>query len=63
VELPSRSDVLPTKCVKCGNDVIQRSELEMHGKWGFIGPAARFDVYVCTNCGYAELFFNKSAWI
>ena len=63
METPTRYDVIPTKCAKCGADVIKRLELEMHGKWGFVGPATRFDVYVCTNCGYSELFFNKSSWI
>jgi predicted nucleic-acid-binding Zn-ribbon protein len=63
VELPSRLDIIPTKCPKCGNDRIKREQLEMHGRWGFAGPAYRFDVYICGNCGYSEIFFNKATWL
>lgn len=61
--LPDKYDVIPTKCAKCGNERIIRHELSMHGRWGFWGRACIFDVYVCGNCGYAELFLKKSSWI
>jgi len=61
--LPDRYDVIPTKCAKCGNDIIKRKELRMGGKYGLMGPAHKFDVYVCQHCGYSELFFKKASWL
>ena len=63
MKLLDRFDVIPTRCAKCRNDRIKREQLEMHGKRGFLGPAYRFDVYICENCGYSEIFFTKSTWI
>jgi predicted nucleic-acid-binding Zn-ribbon protein len=54
---------IPTKCARCGNEELRRLELSMYGKLGFMGPDYRFDVYVCRDCGYAELFFQSAKWI
>jgi predicted nucleic-acid-binding Zn-ribbon protein len=58
-----RTEVSHTKCGKCGSEKIKREEFSMHGKLGFMGPDYRFDVYVCRDCGYSELFFQSAKWI
>lgn len=58
-----RQDTTPTKCVKCGTELLKREELAMDGKLGFLGPDYLFDVYICTICGYSELFFQRAKWI
>jgi len=63
MELPNGAEVIPRKCAKCGNDIIKREELRMDGKYGLMGPAYKFDVYVCQHCGYSELFFKKTSWL
>ncbi|MDY6906873.1 MAG: hypothetical protein SV910_01380 [Chloroflexota bacterium] len=61
--MPTEVEHVPKKCAKCGNDIIKREQLEMHSRWGFAGPAYRFNVYTCGNCGYSEFFYQKSTWI
>ena len=58
-----RKHKIPTKCAQCGCEEIRRSELSMYGKLGFMGPDYRFDVYVCRDCSYSELFFQSAKWI
>jgi predicted nucleic-acid-binding Zn-ribbon protein len=58
-----RKHKIPTKCAQCGCEEIRRSELSMYGKLGFMGPDYRFDVYICKNCGYSELYFQSAKWI
>lgn len=60
---PKRADAIPTKCAKCGSKELSRAELSMYGKFGFLGPDYRFDVYICKECSYSELFFQKAKWI
>ena len=56
---------IPTKCVKCGSDKMRREELTLGGKQGMVtGRGYRFDVYICEECGYSELFFReRTAWV
>lgn len=64
MEMPSRLDVIPTKCAKCGSERIKRQQLSMHSsRWGFLGRAYIFDVYSCQDCSYSELFFKKASWL
>ena len=63
MDMPSRAEVLPAKCAKCGSEELKRAEFSMHGKLGFMGPDYRFDVYICKECGYSELFFQSAKWI
>jgi predicted nucleic-acid-binding Zn-ribbon protein len=58
-----RDDVIPTKCSKCGNLDLDHGEFSMHGKLGFMGPDYRFDVYICSNCGFSLFFFQGAKWI
>jgi predicted nucleic-acid-binding Zn-ribbon protein len=60
---PKKAEFGPTKCTKCGNEEIKQEAFSMHGKLGFMGPDYRFDVYICTNCGYSEFFFQSAKWI
>ena len=60
---PKRAHDMPTKCAKCGSDELRRVELAMHGKLGFMGPDYKFDVNICKECGYSELFFQGAKWI
>lgn len=56
---------VPTKCVKCNSDKMRREELTLGGKHGTsFGRGYRFDVYICEECGYSELFFReKTMWV
>ena len=63
MELPSRAEVIPKKCARCGSERINREELSMHGRWGFLGRVHIFDVYSCQDCTYSELFFKKASWL
>lgn len=56
-------DTIPTKCAKCGSEEIKREEFSMYGKLGFMGPAYRFDVYICKDCGYSVFYFQSAKWI
>ena len=60
---PKRADTVPTKCARCGSEQLRQAELSMYGKFGFLGPDYRFDVYICKECGYSELFFQKAKWV
>ncbi|TEU02849.1 MAG: hypothetical protein E3J24_05195 [Dehalococcoidia bacterium] len=60
---PKRSHDVPTKCARCGYEQLRQEELSMYGKLGFMGPAYRFYVYICKNCGHSELFFQGAKWI
>jgi predicted nucleic-acid-binding Zn-ribbon protein len=60
---PKTAEVIPVKCTKCGSEKIKRDEFSMHGKLGFMGPDYRFNVYICTDCGYSEFFFQSAKWI
>jgi len=61
--MPNRADWVPTKCAKCGSEQIKRAQFSMYGKLGFLGPDYRFDIYICRECGYSELFFQSAKWI
>jgi len=61
--MPNRADSIPTKCAKCGSEQIKRAQFSMYGKLGFLGPDYRFDIYICRECGYSELFFQSAKWI
>ena len=60
---PKKAEVIPTKCGKCSSDQVVRQEVTMYGKLGFMGPDYRFDCYICKECGFCELFFQKASWI
>jgi len=60
---PKKAETVPSCCAKCGEAHIQHSELTMYGKLGFMGPDYRFDVYICKDCGYSEMFFQSAKWI
>ena len=56
---------IPTKCVKCSSENMRREELAMGGRHGMLGGGRgyRFDVYICQECGYSELFFiERTVW-
>jgi len=50
---------VPTKCAKCGSEQIRHEELTMYGRYGYGGRRYPFDVYICKECGYTELFFKE----
>jgi len=51
---------IPTKCAKCGSEKIKHEELAMGRRYGIArGRGYRFDVYICEDCGYSELFFKE----
>ena len=56
-------EVTPKKCPRCGEEDMKHEEFSMYGKLGFMGPAYRFDVYICKNCGFSEFFFAGAKWI
>jgi ribosomal protein L40E len=58
-----RARNMPTKCAKCGSEQIRKAQMTMYGKLGFMGPAYRFDAYICKECGHSELFFTGAKWI
>ncbi|MEA1958118.1 MAG: hypothetical protein U9N44_00365 [Chloroflexota bacterium] len=60
---PKKAGTVPSKCAKCSSGEIERAELSMYGKLGFMGPDYRFDVYICTVCGFSELYFQGAKWI
>ena len=60
---PKKAEAVPTKCTICGDEDLKHEEFSMYGKLGFMGPAYRFDVYICKNCGYSEFFFQSAKWI
>jgi predicted nucleic-acid-binding Zn-ribbon protein len=63
MDLPTREELAPTKCAKCGCVDIRHEEFSMHGKLGFMGPDYRFDVYICKDCGHSQFFFQSAKWI
>ena len=56
---------VPKICRKCGSDKLKREELIMGGKYGTtVGRGYRFDVYICEECGYSELFYReRTGWV
>ena len=60
---PKNAGVVPETCIKCSSTRIQHQEMTMYGKLGFMGPDYRFDCYICKECGFSELFFQKAKWI
>ncbi|MFA5374735.1 MAG: hypothetical protein WC455_03140 [Dehalococcoidia bacterium] len=60
---PKNINVIPTKCGRCSSEQVERQEMTMYGKLGFMGPDYRFDCYICRECGFSEFFFQKAKWI
>ena len=60
---PKKAGTVPTECGKCSSSQVEHQEMTMYGKLGFMGPDYRFDCYICRECGYSELFFQKAKWI
>jgi predicted nucleic-acid-binding Zn-ribbon protein len=60
---PKRVNNGPIKCTRCGGEEIRRAQMTMYGRLGFMGPDYRFDVYICKDCSYSELFFQGAKWI
>ena len=60
---PKKAGTVPTECGKCSSSQVERQEMTMYGKLGFMGPDYRFDCYICRECGYSELFFQTAKWI
>ena len=60
---PKKAGVVPEECIKCSSTQIAHQEMTMYGKLGFMGPDYRFDCYICKECGFSELFFQKARWI
>jgi len=60
---PKKAGVVPEKCTKCSSAQIEHQEMTMYGKLGFMGPDYRFDCYICKECGFSEMFFQKARWI
>jgi predicted nucleic-acid-binding Zn-ribbon protein len=55
---------VPTKCSKCNSEQIKHEELSMYGRHGVSGRGYRFDAYICTECGYTELFYReRTGWV
>jgi predicted nucleic-acid-binding Zn-ribbon protein len=50
-----------TKCPKCGGTDIQREEGRLEGAFG--GSRLFFDVYICNNCKYSELYFLERTYV
>jgi len=60
---PKKKEVIPIKCSKCSSVRLEHQVMTMYGKLGFMGPDYRFDCYICKECGFSELFFQKAKWI
>jgi len=50
-----------SKCPKCGNADIRREEGRLEGAAG--QSRLFFDVYICNNCRYSELYFIERTYI
>ncbi|MEM3637416.1 MAG: zinc ribbon domain-containing protein [Conexivisphaerales archaeon] len=50
----------PASCVKCGSSKFKEEKLSMYGKFGYGGKGYLFTAYICSACGYTELYFDKS---
>jgi predicted nucleic-acid-binding Zn-ribbon protein len=50
-----------TKCPKCESTDIQREEGRLEGAFG--GSRLFFDVYICNNCRYSELYFVERTYV
>ncbi len=50
-----------TKCPKCSSTDIQREEGRLEGALG--GSRLFFDVYICNNCHYTELYFIERSYV
>ena len=46
---PKRARDIPTRCAKCESEQIREAQLTMYGRLGYMGPAYRFDVYICKD--------------
>lgn len=56
--------VSPGACPKCGCESWIREELAMYGRYGIMGRAYRFHVFICEDCGYSQFFYSeRSTWI
>ncbi len=56
----SRTSSMET-CPKCGSNHIRREEGRLEGAFG--GSRLFFDVYICNNCKYSELYFVERSYV
>ena len=56
----ARKPMVLGACPKCKGEKWVREELHMSGKGG---RSYYFDVFVCEDCGYCELFYSKKTWV
>jgi predicted nucleic-acid-binding Zn-ribbon protein len=50
-----------TKCPKCGSTNIKTEQGRLEGEFG--GSRLFFDVYICNNCRYSELYFVERSYV
>ncbi len=50
-----------TKCPKCGSTNIKTEQGRLEGEFG--GSRLFFDVYICDNCRYSELYFIERSYV
>jgi predicted nucleic-acid-binding Zn-ribbon protein len=51
-----------TKCSKCGSTNIRKEEGRLEG--ATMGASRLFfEVYICSNCHYSELYFIEKSYI
>jgi predicted nucleic-acid-binding Zn-ribbon protein len=51
-----------TKCPKCGSSSIRREEGRLEGST--MGASRLFfDVYICNECRYSELYFIDKSYV
>ena len=50
-----------TKCTKCASTDIRREEGRLEGAFG--SSRLFFDVYICNNCMYSELYFLERTYV
>ena len=51
-----------SKCPKCGSTDIKKESGRLEG--ATMGASRLFfDVYICNNCGYSELYFQEKSYL
>jgi predicted nucleic-acid-binding Zn-ribbon protein len=50
-----------TKCPKCGGTDIKTEKGRLEGEFG--GSRLFFDVHICNNCRYSELYFVERSFV
>ncbi len=62
---PARTEAARTepsvrgKCAHCGNENLKKRKLLMYDENGAFGNAYIFTCYICSGCGFTEMYAER----